>query len=230
MRRIVLVFFALSVHSWSQPAQQQVQQPQVQTQPTNPWVEVVKTIGPVMATLFGTLFGIRLTNKKNEKENAANRAHQLNIERIKDEIAAQAKSRDNRWAFRKEIYVRVVNAVTDLQHGYDALQEYHRQATSADDASIMSGAKRLQQLGPELVSRTHEFFMSANLAPLATADELIAPIEGLREEIFNSGDPLSPEFQKIVREKRQKLQVLIEQIQKAGRKDLWEIPAPRAAL
>jgi uncharacterized protein HemX len=33
------------------------------------------------------------------------------IEGIKDEIAAQAKSRDNRWAFRKEIYCGLITGI-----------------------------------------------------------------------------------------------------------------------
>src|ERR1022692_655263 len=36
------------------------------------------------------------------------------VESIKDQFAAQAKSRDNRWAFRKEIYVHLVNATSRL--------------------------------------------------------------------------------------------------------------------
>src|ERR1019366_193506 len=36
------------------------------------------------------------------------------VENIKDEIAAQAKSRDNRWAFRKDVYVNLITATSGL--------------------------------------------------------------------------------------------------------------------
>jgi hypothetical protein len=36
------------------------------------------------------------------------------VEGIKDEIATQAKSRDNRWAFRKDVYVNLITATSGL--------------------------------------------------------------------------------------------------------------------
>src|ERR1039457_3040879 len=36
------------------------------------------------------------------------------VESIKDEIAAQAKRRDNRWEFRKDVYVNLITASHDL--------------------------------------------------------------------------------------------------------------------
>src|ERR1039457_7714504 len=40
------------------------------------------------------------------------------VESIKDEIAAQRKSRDNRWAFRKDIYCSTVKALFMVIYGY----------------------------------------------------------------------------------------------------------------
>src|ERR1017187_9210425 len=36
------------------------------------------------------------------------------VESIKDEIAAQAKSRDNRWEFRKDVYAKLITTIHAL--------------------------------------------------------------------------------------------------------------------
>ena len=143
------------------------------------------------------------------------------VETIKDEIAEQAKSRDNRWAFRKDVYVTLLKATTDLLHEYDALQEYHRQATSDHAAEAQLGAEELKKL--ELVPKMREFYSCAYLAPLATADEIFVPIEAARRVLLQGiDDPLSPDYQRSVSEIRAALRLLVGQLQQAGRKDLWD--------
>jgi hypothetical protein len=142
------------------------------------------------------------------------------VETIKDEIAAQAKSRDNRWAFRKDVYVSLLKATTELLHEYDGLQEYHRQAVSDDDAEIQRGAEQLAKL--ELIPKMREFYSCAYLAPLATADEIVAPIEEARKALLQCvDDPLDQQYQGSVSEIRASLRRLVGQLQQAGRKDLW---------
>jgi hypothetical protein len=106
-------------------------------------------------------------------------------------------------------------------HEYDALQEYHRQAISGDDAEIQRGAEELGKL--ELVGKMREFYSCAYLAPLATADETIAPIEAARKALLRGvDDPLSQDYQSSVSEIRASLRMLVGQLQQAGRKDLWD--------
>src|SRR2546427_8155916 len=106
MRRL-LMLSVIAFSGWSQLAPQQSQQPivvQVQMPPANPWVHFVELVVPGIIGAGLALFGVWFTNKNNVATNAANQRHQLDIERIKAEIAAKYKSQDNRWAFRKEIY------------------------------------------------------------------------------------------------------------------------------
>src|ERR1035441_3602085 len=113
MRRVLLTLFLISVSGWSQAAQQPAQPPivvQVQMPPANPWMHLVEIVVPGIIGAGLALFGVWLTNKNNAATNAANRKQQLDVERIKDEIAAVAKSRDNRWAFRKDIYSGTVKS------------------------------------------------------------------------------------------------------------------------
>src|SRR5260370_29803224 len=102
MRRFLFTLTLISFSGWSQPTQPNSQSPilvQVEMPPTNPWMRVIELVVPGIIGAVIALFGVGLTNKNNAATNAANREHQLKIERIKDEIASDAKSTDNRWAF-----------------------------------------------------------------------------------------------------------------------------------
>jgi hypothetical protein len=117
MRRFLLTLTVLSVPGWSQPAQQSAQPPivvKVEMPPTNPWVHLVEIVVPGIIGAGLALFGVWLTNKNNAATNAANRQHALDIEKIKDQIAAEAKSRDNRWEFRKDVYLNLITATSSL--------------------------------------------------------------------------------------------------------------------
>ena len=117
MRRFFLTFTVISLAGWSQPAQQPAQPPiavKVEMPPTNPWMRMMELVIPGIIGAGLALFGVWLTNKNNAATNAANRQHELDVERIKDEIAPQAKSRDNRWEFRKDVYVNLITATSGL--------------------------------------------------------------------------------------------------------------------
>jgi|ERR1022692_4857381 50S ribosomal subunit-associated GTPase HflX len=77
------------------------------------------------------------------------------VESIKDEIAAQAKRRDNRWEFRKDVYVNLINATTDMLAGCSALLN-----------SVNKQATFQKNVWPSLTT----FLRHAGLAELATAD------------------------------------------------------------
>src|ERR1035438_5503634 len=117
MRRIVLLFFALSVLGRSQTVQQLAQPPivvKVEMPSESAWTTLVKLVIPTILGAGLALYGVRQTNKHNTAENAANREHQLRLETAKAEIAVKYKSRDNRWEFRKDVYVNLIEATSDM--------------------------------------------------------------------------------------------------------------------
>jgi 3-methyladenine DNA glycosylase/8-oxoguanine DNA glycosylase len=127
------------------------------------------------------------------------------VESIKDEIAAQAKSRDNRWAFRKEVYVNLIIATTDMLTGCSALlNSIDKQATFQKDVL------------PFLTN----FLRHAGLAQLATADPVPTLVSVAVNEIMRI-DSRTAEFEQI-RTLAAHLYSLRTSLLEAGRKDLWD--------
>jgi hypothetical protein len=115
--RSILTFAVATFSGWSQPAPSQVQPPlavQVEMPPTNFWMRFSELVVPALIGAGVAFFGVWLTNRTNERTNARTREHQQEMERIKDQIAAEAKERDNRWAFRKDVYSGVVKTISSL--------------------------------------------------------------------------------------------------------------------
>src|ERR1039458_7775654 len=125
MRRLFLILTVLSVPGWSQLSAQQPAQPpivvKVEMPRTNPWVHLVELVVPGIIGAGIAFLSAWLTNKRNAAENAANRENQLRVEIAKDRIAAEAKSRDNRWAFRKDVYVNLITATSGLIRAYSGI-------------------------------------------------------------------------------------------------------------
>jgi hypothetical protein len=141
------------------------------------------------------------------------------VESIKDEIAANRKSQDNRWAFRKEIYVSLINAITDLITEQSELQ------TLAEQQSIDS--ERLAQCRKATMSCGTEFVRFANLAPLATTDSVQPMVVAAITEMRH--------FYARTKDEPAQLQIIIDHLfslrsglQEAGRKDLWDKPETEA--
>jgi hypothetical protein len=88
------------------------------------------------------------------------------VETIKDEIAAQAKSRDNRWEFRKEIYVNLVNSLTYL------ITSYGYALVAAKEAPVIS-----PEINQRIKTALDQFLSHVYLAPLATADRVLHLIQ-----------------------------------------------------
>lgn len=138
MRQSFLILAILSISAWSQPAQQHAQTPivvQVQMPPTNPWMHLLELVVPGIIGAGLALFGVWLTNKHNDATNEANRQHQLDVESIKDEVAAQAKSRDNRWEFRKEVYTNLIRLAVEFLRIYATLLTYTPKLSSDNEAT-----------------------------------------------------------------------------------------------
>jgi hypothetical protein len=199
--------------------------------PTNPWTHLVELVVPGIIGAGLALFGVWLTNKNNAAANAANRQHALDIEKVKDDIAAEARSRDNRWAFRKEIYVNVITASTDLLAVLNEKAGLHRIRMSAqplaeDAAGLL--AKQEECNSVKLADATNRFLLYANLSPLATADDVKALIEDVKHQIGKPLDYGGATFEGQISEKLDAIRSLIQRLWVAGRKDLWGTPETQA--
>ena len=220
MRRSFLILTAISFSVWSQPAQQATPPPivvQVQMPPTNPWMHLVELVVPGIIGAGLALFGVWLTNKHNAATNAANRQHQVDVERVKDEIAAQAKSRDNRWEFRKTVYVNLVNSLTDLITCYGVVYLGAKGTKETPDIS--------QETNERLKRSLDQFLIHVNLAPLATAERVHHLIQTQLPRFFEMGETDSATIEHY----ENLVSVLVEMrkdLCTEGCKDLWGTPGP----
>jgi hypothetical protein len=142
------------------------------------------------------------------------------VESIKDEIAAQAKSRDNRWAFRKEIYVHLVNATSRLIRAEVGLMTCAQSYSKSNDPSELNRGKEFVD---ERTKALEDFITILNLAPLAVADSLSIPMQAIRPP-FSTVDIRQPDSEKLCRETKVTLGNFLLLLQEAGRKDLWGTP------
>src|ERR1019366_5451330 len=230
MRRFLFLFTVLSVSGWSQlPAQQPAQPPivvKVEMPPENIWTTLLKVAIPtILGAGLGAglaLYGVRQTNK----HNAANREHQLRLEIARDKITAEAKSRDNRWAFRKDIYTGLMKATTNLIFTYSTIQLL---SIALNDNSNPANEQRLLQVIKDLHEVAKDFILHVRLAPFAVADEVSQLArEAIKEITTDESVVRSAAFQSSLESKMRKLVELQLKLQEAGRKDLWDIPEERA--
>lgn len=227
MRRFLLVFTVITFSGWSQPAQPQAQPPivvKVEMPPTNPWLRMVELLVPGIIGAGIALLGVWLTNKNNAATNEANREHALDIEGIKAKIAAEAKSRDNRWEFRKDVYVRIITSVVGLIDGYAVIKASRRllQPTMSDEG-MQELNETHRNAHSDLALKVSEFHISAALAPIATADLIIRPF--LEADVFHGGTDY-PEYDTTLQSRLNELSTLLGRLQVAGCKDLWDSPEP----
>ena len=141
------------------------------------------------------------------------------VERIKDEIAAQAKSRDNLWEFRKEVYV---NLLTDLEE-IVALN-----FTALDCAN--KGQPIPAEYTQKLYAAVKQFSISANLAPLAASDDLLPLVKSVLTKLKDLFDPALPFSNESFKSINEIFLELRERVQAAGRKDLWGTRQPDAKV
>ena len=150
------------------------------------------------------------------------------VESIKDEIAAQAKSRDNRWEFRKDVYVRLITNVVDLINVYSRILSTRAilQTEVPDEAK----QKLNDQLGKcylDLTAKGNEFDISSSLVRIATADTILNAI--LKAPTFFQATPTtSPQYDATVRDQINNLAQFLTELHFASRKDLWSTPEPEA--
>jgi hypothetical protein len=143
------------------------------------------------------------------------------VESIKDEIAAQAKSRDNRWAFRKDIYCQLVAATSQLLD-YEIAVSYFLQTSGDPKSDPKQQVERLHASRKDRQKTLHSFFQAIALAPLATADEIRTAISGFRLRLKDPDTIEDSEYNV------KHLSGFLDTLQNAGRKDLWGTPEPEA--
>jgi hypothetical protein len=217
MRRIVLLFFALSVLGRSQTVQQLAQPPivvKVEMPSESAWTTLVKLVIPTILGAGLALYGVRQTNKHNTAENAANREHQLRLETAKAEIAVKYKSRDNRWAFRKDVYCRLIQTTSALINNLADLRHILK---NANGENVTSKTAPLVERRMEL---TRELMNNARLAPLAAADNVVNALEAAKPRISGARVHSSVDWEREITDTIAGLEELLKHFQDSGRKDL----------
>jgi hypothetical protein len=150
------------------------------------------------------------------------------VETIKDEIAAGAKSRESRWAFRKDVYVNLVTATSDIIRAFAekiGLENLRLTRDLRDEQyAVALQSKRVANL-TTLEQGLKLFFTYTALAPLATADE-VQPLISEATKQLKGIDFNSPGYEAQITHGMATLGNLQQELYKAARKDLWGTAAP----
>lgn len=137
------------------------------------------------------------------------------VESIKDEIAAQRKSYDNRWEFWKNVDVGLIEDTTGLIRFYSTIKQ-----TNMDARVEMIGESEAELL--EQYRTLKDTFMNHLCqARLTLATEAITAIDEVETDLFPSRHPLSSAD---VQKKIDAYISMRERLCVAGRKDLWGTP------
>jgi hypothetical protein len=151
------------------------------------------------------------------------------VESIKDEIAAGAKSRDNRWAFRKDTYVSLIKATSDLISAQLELMGCARRYSQLNVPGVLDTEEGIVASANEASDRSKQairaFLESASLAPLAVADSVADAIRTVNPRLDNC-DLRDPEAERHLQEGVELFRSLLLLFHSAGRKDLWGTPEP----
>ena|SRR5450759_1794136 len=240
--RTLLMLTVISLAGWCQPAQLQAQ-PQSAAKseipPADPWVRLVELAVPGLVGIAGALIGVLLTNRYNAATNEANRKHQLDVERVKAEIAAKYRSQDTQWAFRKDVYVNLITATSGLIRACSGVATNMSEANRLKHEQIpltdlrMAGViKRLNSDIDDYVAHGNVFATYFSLSPLAIAEDVVPLVKSTWERFreLDLSSPLSsPELIAAnMPEQLKTLGELLRRLQVAGRKDLWGTPEPEA--
>lgn len=217
MRRFLLMLTVISFSAWSQPAQQQAQAPNANVRPANstnqplnapnPWTQI-GNLAPGIITALSVLVAVWLTQR-----------YQLRLEFHKAELAAKYKSQDNRWAFRKDVYVNLVNSLTTVITCYDLVYLKANEAQETPDISHETNEK--------LKLAFDQFMIHVHLASLATAEE----VDHLVQNQLPKFVKISETDSATVEDYADLIQVLVKLRQDLcaeGRRELWGTPEPEA--
>lgn len=150
------------------------------------------------------------------------------VESIKDEIAAQRKSHDNRWGFKKDIYVNLVKATTELSGYFDRLPtaELNRLVESMTPEDKAKIVERENAKAKSFEQAAKEFIVHSNLASLAAAENVAAACQRMLTAL-GTVDFTSPEFEAQATKAKLSFEALLLDLYTAGRRDLWDLPPPK---
>jgi hypothetical protein len=157
------------------------------------------------------------------------------VESIKDEIAAQAKSRDNQWAFRKDVYTNLITTISGMIRVFNGLaadmallQQLAESHTPNTDPRRIGISDRLLSAANSYRLHCETFSNHVNLAPLAVVEEVIPLVAAVSDQI-SSFDSSTPEtIAASSTSQVAALSKLLRTLQAAGRKDLWGTPEAEA--
>jgi hypothetical protein len=142
------------------------------------------------------------------------------VESIKDEIAAQAKSRDNRWEFQKDLYVNLIKGAVDLMQ---AFMEFKTQLHT-----IPLTPKQQNEWLHTINQKVHSFLSYTYLAPLAIANEVL-PLLASDAKFLQPFTNNESDNQAILNDKLGALAHIIATLQAIGHKDLWGMSEAKAS-
>ena len=156
------------------------------------------------------------------------------VEGIKDEIAAQAKSRDNQWALKKELYYNLIKSTSDMIRLNIRRAELHEARINRYGGENLPDEflKHLNGVSESYVMATDEFVTQCNLAPMGMANEVNALAKRVRKLFRKPVDFNSDGWRTQLDEMTSALKDLITALQVAARNDLWgttDVPAKAEA-
>ena len=150
------------------------------------------------------------------------------VETIKDEISAQAKNRDNRWAFRKDVYVNLITTNHDILKILHTFAYAAKLRADPNAALRQLALKMVEDEQPKLAASLKTFTTYATLAPIATADDVLPLLAAASSQGFQQISFDSPDAAAHIHAQMNVLSDLLKHLQTAGRKDLWGAPEPEA--
>jgi hypothetical protein len=182
----------------------------------NPWTQL-GNFAPGIITSLTALALFWLTQR-----------HQPRLEIAKDEIAAEARSRDSRWAFRKEVYVNLISATSAMIRASSGVAinasqyvQLKQEGVQTTDERMTAALKQLKHFGDAYQTNSDVFGTYVSLAPLAIAEDVV-PLVFKAWETLNPFDIETPEFVAAnVAKHVEALGDLTRKLWVAGRKDLW---------
>jgi len=139
------------------------------------------------------------------------------VEGIKDEIGAQRRLENNRWDFKREVYLNLVTLGFELLGHLDNTQQFLDEPTTEHQ--------------PEPLNKCLDSFTRyACIAELATADELKPVLDEIKDQLTNTPDMHGPGAAAILKEYTAHLRERVVRIRTAGRKELWGDSDPKAEV
>jgi hypothetical protein len=130
------------------------------------------------------------------------------VETIKDEIATQAKSRDNQWVFRKDVYVTLLKEIEEILS-----------LAAQVNNCLLNNQSVPAALSEPTYLAIKRFSAAAALAPLATAITVLPIISETLKMLPTP--PITVDTAQSVKTIVQTFIKLRTELQQAGRRDLW---------